>query len=396
MNKITTSLLIYMVATSLATSADAQPKQTTDPAVSRIDASASGLRWKANINGEDEHELRQSFVAADGRTWILASARTAAAEPGQWNDVRLICVDAAGQETARYDIGRSLPAKNVTRFDGVGVRKDGNVAVFVTTSAGELLAVTLNARTGAPITQMRLGRTRELHYVSEIVAAEEGRLLLIGRLEDRAWLMKLDADLGIRWERTLDDEELTVLYDAAVGPDGGIAAVGGQLLETDVRLWAGVLTAEGAVLHRKHFPGREGRIARKADGYAIVHHVPGAAGFDVVAHGYSLALEETWSATLAEDQRLPVTFEIASRPNGGWLVAGPKADRLWVAELRDGGATAWSYTLASESSVFERLWNVDTPMVTGGDLLIPFTLHTVDERRRARRVVRVIRLPLRA
>jgi hypothetical protein len=370
--------------------------QTTDVPAPRTDRKPV---WKTTLAGEREHELQRSFVTADGTAWLLVGAKPAVGAPTTQTTTDLAAIDNTGREIARYDLDTSLPVRDIVRFDDVAVLKSGNIAVFVTTLEGELFAITLDAKSGRPVSQMRLRASNRDFNISDVVPAEDGRLLVVGRIGSAPWLMKLEADLAIRWTKVLEDEPVTVVYDAAVAPDGTISAIGGGFADGRFQLWLALLTNEAQVVTRQTFDGREARIARNTSGsLAVAYDVAGPDGWNVEVHGFSATLAEEWSATFRTNQALPSsTFDVAPRAAGGWIVTSARKDKqLVVNELRDDGSIATSYSQSLESPVFERLWNLGDIATINGAVVVPYTLMTVDEQQRMRQVVRVTKLPVHA
>jgi hypothetical protein len=395
MNKLTTSLFLC-AAMTLPVIVRAETTGTATAAAPRTDRKPV---WRTTLGGERVHELQRSFVAADGTVWMLVGAKPAVGAPTTETETQLAAVDAGGREIARYNLDASLPVKNIIRFDDVAVLASGNVAVFVTTGTGELYAVTLDPKSGRAISQMRLSTPGPDFFINNIIAAEDGRLLVTGRAGAFPWLMKLEKDLAIRWTTVLDDEPVTVVYDAEVAPDGTISAVGGVWADARDQLWLALLTNEGQVVTRQTFDGHQARIARAANGsLAVIFDTPGTDGWDVQVHGFSPALAEEWSSTFRTGHSLPsATFDVAARPAGGWVVTTTRKDKqLVVTELRDDGSTASTYSQSLESPTFERLWNLGDIATINGDVVVPYTLMTVDEQQHMRQLVRVAKLPVHA
>lgn len=354
--------------------------------------------WKASVVADKEHDLRRSFITPAGVTWMLAGVKGPGSFVGDDIAMELLGIDASGEELARVDLSELLSGRDVAVFEDVAALASGHVAVFASNAAGELFAYVIAPRENRVVSTMRLGAGRRTHHVADVVPAEDGRLLLIGRAEARGWMMKLEPTLAIRWDKILEDEAMTVMYDAVVRPDGSIVAVGGQLLPTgQTNLWLGSLTSEGQVIARRVLPGRDAAVAVSATGgVAVVHDVKGAAGWDVYLRGYSAALAEEWTTPVASGLRIPPELEIAAGPRGEWLVAGPKNNHLWIGAYGAGGAELWSYPVPMENELWERLWNVGDMAFRGNELILPYTLLVLDEEKKQRQRIRVLKLPVRA
>lgn len=377
-------LTIFAILCASLTAA-AQPKMPRQPL------------WNTTVLAEREHELRRSYGTGAGAVWMLVDAKP----PGKINaseaTTELIGLDANGEESARIDLDALFSGMDVIRFDDVAVLADGNVAVFATSAAEALFAYTIVPAQNRIESAVRLGGPRRAHHVSDVVPAEDGRFLVVGRADARGWLMKLDAKLAIRWDKTFEDEPLTVFHDAAVRPDGSIVAVGAQLLETgQTNLWVGELTAEGQVAARQVFAGREASIGVAPHGLAVVYDVKTDRGWDVFVRGYSDGLGEQWTTPVATNLRMPREYRIAAGLRGEWLVAGPKENRLWLGTYGANGALLHGWTAPMENELWERLWNVGGLLLRGSDLIVPYTLLTLDDEKRQIQRIRVTKLPLRA
>ncbi len=377
-------LTILALLCAAGLTAAAQPKMTRQPL------------WKTAVASEREHELRRSYETSTGPVWMLVNAKPQGKFTPNEATTELIGLDANGEELARINLDALFSGKDVMRFDDLAVLADGNVAIFATSAANALFAYTIVPAENRIVSAMSLGGPRITHFVSDVVPAEDGRFLVVGRADARGWLMKLDANLTIRWDRTFEDEPLTVFHDAAVLPDGSIVAVGAQLLETSqTNLWVGELTSEGQITARKVFAGREASIGVAPHGLAVVYDVKSATGWDVFVRGYAPGLHEEWTTPLITNLRMPREYRIAAGARGEWVVAGPKENRLWVGTYGANGALLSGWTAPLENELWERLWNVGDLMVRGSDLLFPYTLHTLDEEKRQVQRVRVTKLSLR-
>lgn len=381
---MTRTLTTFTLLCLAAVTAAAQPEKLQRPT------------WKADVETRREHELLRSYPSTGG-TWMLASSKPEGEYTSSESITELLGYNAAGEELARIDLDTLFAGKDVVRFHDLAVLADRKVAIFATNGGEELFAYIVDPNLNKIISGMRLGASRRALYISDVVPAEDGRFLVVGRANARGWMMKLDAQLAIRWDKTFDDEKMTVFHDAAVRPDGSIAAVGVQLLETgQTNLWVGEITTDGQVAERVHFPGREATIATDNGRVAVVYDVKGKAGWDVFVRGYAPGLQEEWVTPLAAGQRLPRVFRIAAAPGETWVVAGAKEKTLGLTAVGAGGAPLWSWTSPLENDFWEMLWNVGDLQLRGQDVVVPYTLLTLDDADRQVQRIRLIKLPLRA
>jgi hypothetical protein len=352
--------------------------------------------WKADVETHREQELVRSYETAGG-TWMLVNSRPAGEYMSREVITELLGVNGNGEELARIDLDTLFAGKDVVRFHDLVVLADRRIAIFATNAGEELFAYIVDPNLNKIVSGNRLGSAPRALYISDVVPAEEGRFLVVGRSNDRGWMMKLDAQLAIRWDKTFDAEKMTIVHDAAVRPDGSIAAVGVQLLETGVtNLWVGEITSEGQVAERVQFAGREATIAVNGGRVAVVYDVKGQTGWDVFVRAYAPGLQEEWITPLAAGLRLPRIFRIAAAPADTWVVAGAKEKTLGLTAFGPGGATLWSWSAPVENDVFQMLWNVGDLQLRGSDVIVPYTLLTLDENERQVQRIRLIKLPLRA
>jgi len=384
-NRMFRTLTTFTLLCLAAVTAAAQPERLQRPI------------WKAVVEADREHELLRSYESPAG-TWMLAYAKPAGEYMSTEKTTELIGFDANGAELARIDLDTLFAGKDVVRFHDLAVLADRTIAVFATNGGEELFAYIVDPNLNRIVSGMRLGSTRRTHYISDVVPAEDGRFLVVGRSNARGWMMKLDAKLAIRWDKTFDDEKMTVFHDASVRPDGSIAAVGGQLLPTGVtNIWVGEITTDGQVAARVMFPGREATIATEGGRVAVSYDVKGAGGWDVFVRGYGPGLREEWITPLTSGLRLPREFRIAAGPGDTWVVAGAtKEKKLGVTALGTGGAPLWNWTSPVENDFWEMLWNVGDLQLRGPDVVVPYTLLTLDDADRQVQRIRLIKLPLRA
>jgi hypothetical protein len=354
--------------------------------------------WKAAVAADKEHDLRRSFITPAGVTWMLTGVKGPGSFVGEDISTEILGIDASGEEIARVDLTELLAGRDITRYEDLAALPSGQVVLFASNDAGELYAYTIVPRENRVVSTLRLGGGRKTHHITDVVPAEDGRLLLIGRADARGWMMKLEPTLAIRWDKTLEDETMTVIHDAMVRPDGSIVAVGGQLLETgQTNLWIGTLTSEGQVIARKMTPGRDASIGVSDSGrIAVVHDLRTEHGWDVLVRAYAADLTEEWIATVVTGLHIAPESEIAAGPRGEWLVAAPKNDLLWIGAYSAAGTEMWSYPVPMENELWERLWNLGDLMVRGNEVTLPYTLLTLDEEKKQRQRIRVLKLPVRA
>jgi hypothetical protein len=128
-------------------------------------------------------------------------------------------------------------------------------------------------------------------------------------------------------------------------PEGEFVLVGNSGEYDAVRsgpslVWVGRYDAGGALKTEITFPGRYGSITRSGDGgYALVYDKSSSVDQEIHVKGLSAEAKELWDAPLQDGARSVSEFKIAALSRGGYVVAGRKTGRPYVALLDGTGRT---------------------------------------------------------
>lgn len=171
-----------------------------------------------------------------------------------------------------------------------------------------------------------------------IVATDDGGYAVVGYTNSKGegrsdlWLMKLDADGLIKWEKTIGGKRYDVGKSIMKTADGGFVIVGetkskghGQL-----DIWVMKVNSKGEILWDKalgdknfDFAASFVSVAKAVDdGYVVVGHVRSKSGdYDV----WMLKMDESgkvlWDRTYGKDDN-DFASSVMTTPNGNYIIAG--------------------------------------------------------------------------
>lgn len=354
-----------------------------------VAAAALQRTTAASIRGDREYSLKNSAVAADGSVWLVAGVRP----KGRLGGPDIIQVHHIGSDSsvkAPIDAAELIPGASGKPVVGTS----GN-AVMLAAATGErdVTVVTIDPKTHRAMNRKSFTLPGFDAFVANVVALPSGSFLLLGRTGAQAWMLKLDAGLAPAWERVIEDVPATIALDAAAGADGSFAVAGAHATEAgESHVWIASFTKEGVVKKHAATGGLQARIASDGRGGYVVLHDYRDAAWDVWARGFSADLEERWSERVATGSKLAPSFEISEAQQGQWIIATEKERRPWVALGDANGKIVWSHEEPSGSAVWESVWNVGAPAMSGATAVLSYTVLTVDEKREQRQEIRVVRL----
>jgi len=154
----------------------------------------------------------------------------------------------------------------------VAIESGGVAAILISESGGPTLA--RFDKTGSLISLRPLKKGARDVLFSKIILASNDNLFLIGRINGRAAVIKIDAAGDILWEKMVDDkaeEKISIFSDAVVSPDGELILLGHVVnSKGGHRLCIEMLNAQGEFQHKLAFDGERGAIAHAGDNGYIV------------------------------------------------------------------------------------------------------------------------------
>ncbi len=277
-----------------------------DVQVLRLDP-AGGLRWRREFGGRGTDRAYAVAVAADGGALVAGHTRS---QGRGGSDVWLLRLDAQGQLQWQRTFG--------------GNGNDRARTVIATLDGGSLVG----------------GFTRSR-----------------GDRAGDAWLLRLDAQGELLWERTFGGAGDDGLYHLALLADGDVAAVGHRArLGVDDRpqfdLWALRLDPKGAVrwsrtVNHSAFDAATG-VAPTADGGLVVIGLtsPRLGKSDVLAVRFDPEGKVVWQRTFGGEGS-DTAWAVATLPAGGYVIAAATASRghgssdAWLMGIDEAGRLRW-------------------------------------------------------
>jgi hypothetical protein len=352
--------------------------------------------WRTAIADTGEYEVKHSFVAPDGTTWMLVNARVKGQFAGPDRQIEIRGVDKNGQQVAKVDVSFSLAANKavaVGEFYDLVFDRNGAVVVFAGNPSGDLRALGFDPKSERLLFDRKLATLPGDFYIDRVVLADKA-FFIVGRQANDGLVLKLGPDYSLIWKKNLTTEPVTIVSDAAVDDDGSFV-LAGTVLEKggNLSLWRASFSPEGEILGREIGPGGDGRLTTDGHGhYALVHHLRTDSGFQVWMRGFGADLKEKWSTKLADGLEMPPTFSV-TRGSANWVAAVPTSkSSVTVFEVRDGGQIVSTYAPPPVSKTYERIWNVGSVSVINGDFIVPFTILAVEDKGEMRQSISVVRV----
>ncbi len=336
-------------------------------AITAAEKSRSGapaIVWDRTYGGARIDAARR--ILPWGKDGFVIAGRTRSRGQGG-DDVWLVFLDAEGKETGERLVGSPdfdwLTSMIATRDGGLaltGSRTDREI----TRSSGWV--VRLNAKAdelwrhefdgGDPKGTSGLTSIDELPDGGFVVA---GSTAVKSAGQYDGWLLRLDKDGKVLWEKTFGGAEEDALFSVAALPDGGAIATGAH--GADGQGWLLRLDARGGVVWEKRFGGTGydvfNAIARHGQGGFVAAGTTRSKG---PAGGAAWVLrlddkgEAAWERLLTPVKGASANSVLALA-DGGLLVAGgsivepglgAEKEKAWLARLGADGAVLWT-------SVFE-------------------------------------------
>jgi hypothetical protein len=297
-----------------------------------------------------------------GRDGFVIAGRTRSKGQGG-DDVWLVFLDSEGKETGERLVGSPdfdwLTTMIATRDGGLvltGSRSDKEITrslgwvVRLSAKADELWRHEFDA--GQPTGTSGLTSIDEMPDGGFIVA---GSTTVKSAGQYDGWLLRLDKDGKVVWDRTIGGAEEDALFSVAALPDGGAIATGAH--GADGQGWVLRVDAKGATVWEKRLGGSGYDVFN-----AITRH--GQGGFVAVgttrskgpAGGAAWVMrlddkgEPVWERLLTPVKGASANSVLALA-DGGLLVAGgsivepglgKESEKAWLARLGPDGAVLWT------------------------------------------------------
>ncbi|ASJ03528.1 hypothetical protein A3L09_09810 [Thermococcus profundus] len=179
-----------------------------------------------------------------------------------------------------------------------------------------------------------------------------------------AWVLRLDEDGNIKWQKTYGGNERDEAYMVAIAPNGDIVIIGHTISfgAGDVDVWVLRLDEKGNVKWQKTYGGNE-----RDGAYAVAIADNG----DIIVAGYTYSFStgkvDSWVLRLDgsgnikwqrayNERESCVANAIVVALNGDIIVAGSYKGDIWVLRLDENGNVKWEKTLGGDG--WERAYAV--------------------------------------
>lgn len=310
--------------------------------------------WTQTHGGPDDwFEYRTAALSARNEVWVGFGSRDfASGSVSSW--IWRVGPDGATRGTYRLEEPPEQQAAPVSYSDVKGVMPlhDGGVLVVVGFAGDRPWLVRLDADgrqvAAAPISGRR---DRSEFIVSRVIATPDGQYVLLGHTGLDALVVKIDATGKVLWEHRDDRGKMDFYVDGLANPDGSLLVVGNSgtydyNFDGESVVFVRLFDRNGKPQTEKTWPGREGSVARGADGgYAIVYDRSTSVGRRIVMQVLGPNLDEQRSVSVAEFAEGRGRFAVFQAGRGtDFLVSGPQASRAYV--VRVGSEAAAGVALA--------------------------------------------------
>jgi hypothetical protein len=351
--------------------ATAQDVRTVPGAEKSLSAPPAVL-WERTYGGARIDAARR--ILPWGKDGFVIAGRTRSKGQGG-DDVWLVFLDADGKETGERLIGSpdfdwltsmiatrdgglvltgSRSDKEITRSSGWVVRLDGK--------ADELWRREFDA--GDPKGTSGLTAVDEMPD-GGFIAAGSTTVKSAGQYD--GWLLRLDKDGRLVWQKTVGGAEEDALFSVAALPDGGAIAVGAH--GADGQGWVLRLDAKGETVWEKRYGGTGydvfNAIARHDKGGFVAvgtTRSKGPAGGAAWVMRLDEKGEPAWERLLTP-VRAATANSVLTLADGGLLVAGGSivepglgnaTEKAWLARLGPDGAVLWTkvFDAAGDENLF--------------------------------------------
>jgi hypothetical protein len=324
-------------------------------------------------------EYKASAVSAqDESIWLVIGRRPAGAMSGP-QALALHGLDHNGKTLSDRSLdflsGETSSQKPGEEFIDIAATGDGDLALVST--LGQV--VTMKAMSGRVLRRKDVGPGRRFLYVKRALSFSDGSLLLVGFGDSGATAIKLNKNLDVVWEKTVDRDQVGTLVDGVVlGDDSfflaGNVRHGGTASSS---LWVGRFGAGGELRKSLSIPGQLVSVAAAAGGgCAVVQGINGPRGQEVWFRNYDRDLRELWNVRVGDgigpNWRPVFVVRVPWIPDE-YFVAGVNRDSFLLSRIKAGSGIVWTRTFQEQSnSMPEAAWNVGL-LTTSHSVVIPFT-----------------------
>ncbi|OEU78066.1 MAG: hypothetical protein BA865_07920 [Desulfobacterales bacterium S5133MH4] len=363
-----------------------------------------GVVYDVLFKGDVEFEYKAGSLSPKEKALWLAVGTREKGRLGGPQKLWLWLLDAMGKKRLELDLqhllNNKLNSKQYVDIENIVALEGGGVAVILVSETGSPTLARFD-KTGSLISLRPLKKEVRDVLFSKIILASNDNLFLIGRLNGRAAVIKIDAAGDILWEKVVDDkaeEKISIFLDAVVSSDGELILLGHVVnSKGGHRLCIEMLNVQGKFQHKLAFDGERGAIAHAGDhGYIVALARKQEKTQSICLIGYSPSLKELWKTKMFEEENFSaahIPVKAAATIGGDSLVVMSKKSRPWIVQVKDGGKVLWRHMLQNDSLFSEIVWNFDL-LQSASEFTIPITMLNVDpkvmEQRQEMRVIKFV------
>lgn len=280
-----------------------------------------------------------------------------------------------------------------TKIHALTVMQDGDIFLVLEYSDHHVSLIKISKKDGTPLFVKQIEESNHSMMITKIIPVKDHHYLFIGRNAGMPLLMKLDNSGNIIWKKTVVDADISLFMDGLSFENGGYALLGSQLSSPEkTNVWIGKFDADGNLLGEIEFPGRFGSIAGdEAGGLVVVSDQRDSGGWDILVRKFDMKLEQSWEVKILSEVNTLAPFRISGLPDGSFILTGTNESMLWVSRIKATGEIIWDHIHRDRSAQWEKLWNFDLAS-SDSEIIIPYTMLTVDSKGEQRQVVKIIKL----
>ena len=337
-----------------------QTDRGSTSAAEKSRAAAPEIVWERTYGGARIDAARR--ILPWGKDGFVIAGRTRSKGQGG-DDVWLVFIDAEGKETGERLVGSPdfdwLTSMIATRDGGLvltGSRSDREI----TRSSGWV--VRLNAKADELWRhEFDAGDPKGTSGLTSIDEVPDGGFVVAGSTTVKSagqydgWLLRLDKDGKLVWQKTVGGAEEDALFSVAALPDGGAVATGAH--GADGQGWVLRVDGKGDTVWEKRFGGtgydvfnaiaRHGETAFVAVGTTRSKGPAGGAAWVMLLSDKG---EPAWEKLLTPVKGASAN-SVLVLADGGLLVAGGsivepglgmQTEQAWLARLGPDGALLWT------------------------------------------------------
>lgn len=203
-------------------------------------------------------------------------------------------------------------------------------------------------------------------YVNAVVAIPEGGFAAAGRTESfgggssDAWLLRLDVDGSVLWEKTFGAETFEALNDLAIMPDGGFALVGiTQSQQNSLDWWTIRTDSNGTLLWDAAFgtPNADHASSVVVDDSGVTvagtrdRIGKGTGRFGLIR--YDDTGQTIWEKAYGDDVDEQLAYALVATEDG-YAIAGTAYSNFWLVRTDKNGEQLWSQAYDLADNIYER------------------------------------------